>query len=300
MRVLLATSLVLISVSQITAAAAADKTLDLTIGGVVWAKTVITPYDDSSKESRDATFKVYTEVMDFAGKEPITKGLGGLYPHHRGLFIGWRETTAAGKKFDTWHMTDCYQQFTGKMKLDRGPDRDAHTLGIEWRGNRGTPILDEQRTIVVQPGSGGIRIFDFASVLTAVNDITLRADSHHAGMQIRLSNEVAEHQDATVYLLPEGAKRLENDEVSGAWWAVCNAKIGGKPYWVMHMTPPDLPAELKRYSIRPYARFGAFFEPDLKKGESKTFTVRVIVSEQEIDAVSAKALYADYAKAHPK
>ncbi len=274
---------------------AEDKTQDLTIGGVAWTKSVITPYDDSSNEARDETYKVYTHLMDFAGKEPITKGGGGQYPHHRGLFIGWRETTVGGTKFDTWHMTDCYQQFTGKMSLDRAPEHDIQTLGIEWNGNDGTPILDEQRTIAVRPGADGMRIVDFTSVLTSQADVTLRGDSHHAGMQVRLSNEVAEDSDATVYILPEGAKRLENDEVSGAWWAVCNAEIGGKKYWVMHMTPPGNPTVLKLYSIRPYARFGAFFEPDLKKGQPLTLTFRIIVSESPIDQAKANALYQEYA-----
>lgn len=275
--------------------AAEEKTLDLTIGGVPWAKTVITPYDDSSKKSREETYKVYTHLMDFAGEEPITKGAGGQFTHHRGLFIGWRITTVGDKKFDTWHVTDCYQQFTGKMKLDRGPDFDIQTLGIEWRGNDGTQIFDEERTIAIRPGADGMRIFDFTSVLTAPTaDVTLRGDSHHAGMQVRLSNEVNEHQKDTVYILPEGAKLLDNDEVSGAWWAVCNAKIGGKPYWVMHMTPPDNPGGVDLYSIRPYARFGAFFQPDVKKGEPLTLTFRVIVSEQPIDQAKAAALYAEY------
>ena len=157
--------LVLAGLTACAAAFAEDKTIDLSVGDAIWAKTVVTPYDNSSKESREATFKVYTHIMDFTGKEPITKGLGGLYPHHRGLFIGWRETTVGGKKFDTWHMTDCYQQFTGKMKSDRGLERDMQTLGIEWRGNDGTPILDEQRAIAIQQGADGMRQIDFTSVL---------------------------------------------------------------------------------------------------------------------------------------
>ncbi len=292
--------LVLAGLTACAAVFAEDKTQDLSFDEVVWAKTVVTPYDDSSKEARDETYKVYTHLMDFAGKEPITKGGGGQYPHHRGLFIGWRETTVGGKKFDTWHMTDCYQQFTGKMKLDRGPERDIQTLGIEWNGNDGTPIFNEQRTISIQAGAAGIRIVDFTSVLTSDADVTLRGDSHHAGMQVRLSNELAEHPELASYVLPEGAQMLKNDEVSGAWWAVCNAKIGGKDYGIMHMTPPDNPTGIKLYSIRPYARFGAFFEPDVKKGVPLTLTYRIVVSESPIDQAKAEMLYQEYASGHTK
>ncbi len=286
-------------------AAADEKTLDLTIGGVPWAKTVITPYDDSSKESREETYKVYTHLMDFAGKEPITKGAGGQYTHHRGLFIGWRVTTVGDKKFDTWHMTDCYQVYTKFAGSAGGAELDVQSYEIEWRDLEHKPFIREIRQIKAHAGSDGIRIFDFTSILMALDeDITLRGDSHHAGMQVRLSNELAEHPDKTVYILPEGAKRLDNDEVSGAWWVVCNATIGGKPYSVMHMhvpgsvarfNQPSDPAGVMLYSIRPYARFGAFFEPDIKKGEPLAFTFRVIVSAQPIDQAKAAALYAEYA-----
>ena len=191
-------TLLLAALMVCAASFAEDKTIDLSVGDAVWAKTVVTPYDHSSKESREATFKVYTHIMDFAGKAPITKGLGGLYPHHRGLFIGWRETTVGDKKYDTWHMTDCYQQYTGMLSKNPGSESAPPAMGIEWRGNDGTAILSEERAIKPSAGSDGSRVFDFTSVLTSQADVKLRGDSHHAGMQVRLSNEVAEHQDATV------------------------------------------------------------------------------------------------------
>ncbi len=291
------------------AGAAEDQTLDLAIDGVTWAKTVITPYDKSSKESRDATYKVYTHVMDFAGKEPITKGAGGKYPHHRGLFIGWRETTVGDKKYDTWHMTDCYQQYVETVKDPNrvdSPMNAAQLLAIEWRDSEtDKPFIRETRLIEVSKGPEGKHIVDMVSVLTAVDkDVTLRGDSHHAGMQIRLADEVSDKEKETEYLLPEGAKRIENDEVSGAAWAVCHVTIGGKPYWVMHMTPPPSEEgdsrfsskEVKLYSIRPYARFGAFFEPDIRGGHTQSFMTRVVVSEKPIDLEEANLLYKDYGR----
>nr|MCU0875452.1 PmoA family protein [Pirellulaceae bacterium] len=34
------------------------------------------------------TYKPFLHVLDADGKEPITKGPGGFYTHHRGIFIG--------------------------------------------------------------------------------------------------------------------------------------------------------------------------------------------------------------------
>jgi hypothetical protein len=279
-------------------ATAAESGLDITIGGVTVARTVITPYDDSSKESREATYKIFTHVMDFDGKEPITKGAGGLYTHHRGMFIGWRKTTVGGKTFDTWHMTDCYQVFDREFEVVNpdAPRVNRQAIRIFWRGNDGTHILNEDRLIAAWIEDDGSRVFDFFSALTAGDeDIMFRGDSHHAGMQIRLSNEVSEHPDTTKYLIQPGGELLKNDEGSGTWWVVCAADIGGKRYWVMHMTPPNHPGGQPLYSIRPYARFGAFSEHDLKAGQSLVVLFRIVVSETEIAPERAAELYAAFA-----
>src|SRR5689334_1069240 len=54
-------------------------------------------------ERRAETFKPFTHVFDFAGKDFITKGPGGDFTHHRGIFIGWNKTILAGKSYDFWH-----------------------------------------------------------------------------------------------------------------------------------------------------------------------------------------------------
>ncbi len=62
-------------------------------------------FDDSSKEKRDRTFKVFHHLYDLSGKNLVTNdGVVGLYPHHRGIFFGFnRITYDNGKKADVWH-----------------------------------------------------------------------------------------------------------------------------------------------------------------------------------------------------
>ncbi len=265
------------------------------VEGEPWLRTVVTPYDDASKEARERTYKVYTHIMDFDGEAPITKGAGGLYTHHRGLFIGWRETIVGRTTYDTWHMPDCYQRFVETTWEDSRPNWAGHTIEVEWCDPEGTPFLQEYRTIAARPGVGRTRIIDFRTQLTAVQrDVQLRGDSHHAGMQVRLANEVSEHQEATEYILPRGSERLPNDEVATAWWAVCHTDIGGEPYWVMHMTAPTHPLGAPMYSIRPYGRFGAFFEPNLIRSRPLRLAFRVVVSQDVIDRPRAEGIYQLY------
>src|SRR5438876_264191 len=48
-------------------------------------------YDKSTPERRLETYKPYLHVFDAEGKAPITKGPGGTYTHHRGIYIGWNK-----------------------------------------------------------------------------------------------------------------------------------------------------------------------------------------------------------------
>jgi hypothetical protein len=48
--------------------------------------------DESSTEKRVNTFKVFHHVYDPAGTLLVTKGAGGHFTHHRGLFYGFAKT----------------------------------------------------------------------------------------------------------------------------------------------------------------------------------------------------------------
>lgn len=282
-------------ICTVGAGAAAEDTLDVVVGGEPWLRTVVTAYDDSSDAAREQTYKVYTHIMDFEEEAPITKGAGGLYSHHRGLFIGWRRTEVGRQTYDTWHMPDCYQRYVETTWEASEPNWAGQTIEVEWCDLEGEPFIQEYRTITARPSAGQTRVIDFQTQLTAMKrDIQLRGDSHHAGMQVRLSNEVSEHQETTEYILSKGSERLENDEVANAWWAVCHTQIGGEDYWVMHMTPPTHPLGAPMYSIRPYARFGAFFEPNLIRGRPLRLAFRVVVAKDPIDAARAEGIYQLY------
>lgn len=276
----------------------AEEGYDLTVAGQPWLHTVTTPYDDSKGSARAKTYKVFTQIYDFGGDGYLTKGQGGLYPHHRGLFIGWMKTELDEPEVtvDTWHMRGCYQEHVEWLERLNGDDTSRQSQIVEWRLNDGTAFIRERRTIVASENDAGQRILDFTSELQALDTaIRLRGDLQHAGMQVRLANEVAQHQDTTEYILPDGAERLEGDEIHGASWACCSAVIEGKRYWIVHMTRNEKATAQPVYSIRAYGRFGAFFEPDIAAGESKTLEFRILVSDRELSREECQALYDSFA-----
>ena len=48
-------------------------------------------YDNSTDDRLHETYKPYLHVFNVDGTTPITKGPGGLFTHHRGIFIGWNK-----------------------------------------------------------------------------------------------------------------------------------------------------------------------------------------------------------------
>ena len=269
-----------------------DTGLDLLGDGAVWLRTMTTELDP---ERREETYKVYTHIFDFDGEAPITKGAGGKFTHHRGMFIGWNHTKVGDTEYDTWHMKSCAQHHMGWVELAPGEDNATQVEVVDWRDDAGEPFIREVRAITALPGPDGSRIFDFQSTLISLRGaIQLRGDLQHAGMQVRMANEVSEHEDSTNYILPAGIEEQDDNRVEGAWWTCCSPVVRDKRYWIMHMTPRDHPTGVPVYSIRRYARFGAFFEPDLAEGEPLTVRFRILLSENELDQARCQQLYDAY------
>ncbi|HDP35163.1 MAG TPA: hypothetical protein ENN29_08665 [Candidatus Hydrogenedentes bacterium] len=279
-----------------------EQGLDVQLDGKTWLRTVTTPFD---KNNPELTYKVYTHLYDFAGAFPITKGAGGKYSHHRGLFIGWNHTHVGGRVVDTWHMRAgrggpakeiyAHQQVAEWLSFESDGNRASHTARILWATEDLPPFIEEERTIIAYPGEDGMRMVDFISELkTLAGPIRLRGDAHHAGMQIRMSNEVAENEEETEFILPDGAAFIENDNVEGAWWLCGSMPVGGTRYWVMHLTEPDLATGQPIYSTRRYGRFGAFFEPDLTPDAPLRVAFRIILSAQPLDQARCEALHQKY------
>lgn len=280
---------------------ASAESRDLLVNGNPWARTVVTPYDDSGVKSRIATYKVYTHLYDFDGSGFLTKGEGGLYTHHRGVFIGWMKTGIGDDIVDSWHMRGCYQEHAGWLNESDPANGALHSLNVEWRTRDGDLFIRETRTIAASSHTSGTRIFDVSSTLDAVSGpVVLEGDAQHAGMQIRLANEISEHPETTEYILPESAVIGKDDTVTSAHWACASVKIRGQRYWVMHMTPPDHPTATPVYSIRDYGRFGAFFETTIEPRAPLNLSFRIVVSREPLDQTACKRLYDAYAAARAK
>ncbi len=254
-------------------------------------------HDNSTKERRVETYKPFLHVFDAEGKEPITKGSGGQFPHHRGIFIGWNKMTVNGKKYDRWHMPDGEQVHV--RMIATGTDKNASfTSLVRWSG-RGAeqPILEEARTFTfLQPPSGAYACIDAISRVRAVGgDTELDGDPEHSGLQFRPANEV-EHK-STVYFYPvENAQPHKDLDYP---WIGETFTLRGKRYSVVYLNHPANPKGGRISAYRDYGRFGVFWKVSLAAGASQEFRARFIIAEGEM--LSAEAIqnaWNEYAGAH--
>src|SRR5262249_13916931 len=122
--------------------------------------------DDSTKESREQTYKVYHHLYDPSGQRLVTKGPGGLYTHHRGIFYGFNKVTYDdGKQVDIWHCTgDTYQGHENFLAREAGPVLGRHRVAIAWHGKGKEVFAKEERELTVYRVPGG-QLVEFASKL---------------------------------------------------------------------------------------------------------------------------------------
>jgi hypothetical protein len=279
------------------------KSCDLTHSGKPVLRYMYEPLDESSPERRGETYKPYHHVFDPTGTRLLTKGPGGLFPHHRGLFYGFnRITYGDGKKADTWHCNNGeYQSHEEFLRTEAGPVLGRHLVAIDWHGQDGQTFAREEREMTVYR-MGDRVLIDFASRLKSTGGtVRLDGDPQHAGFQFRASQEVPDStKDHTYYIRPDGRDKPGNyrnwpddkRQVNLPWHAM-SIVLGGERYTISYLDHPDNPKEA-RYSERDYGRFGSYFEYDLEEDKPLDVQYHVGVQEGEMTVEEAEALSNDF------
>ena len=294
----------------------AGKYMDLEIGGKK-ALRYMYEHDISSEDERMRTYKPFYHVFDMEGENLITKGDGGRYTHHRGIFLGWSKVTFDGKQYDFWHMKNVEPKGKKKKKdktkvtapvkgvdqvhvkiLDKSVCADGACLTsqIDWITKDGTVVISEQRRVTVAKRKCGCVAIDVTTKLTAPNgDVALDGDPEHAGFQIRAHNDVNEakeadkakylYHDASIAEKGKASKKgitFPKGVLNDLPWVAMNYGLNGKKYTIQHMNATSNPKPYTYSSGRYYGRFGSFPKAKIKSGDTLEMSWRIIVQESEM------------------
>jgi hypothetical protein len=290
----------------------AEDHIDLTFDGKPALRYVMPKIDDSSPERRNETFKPFHHVWSPDGDTLLTKGPGGLFPHHRGIFYGFNKITYGdGKQCDTWHCTGkAYQSHEEVLKAETKLDLAWHQTAIDWHGQDGEAFAHEKRRVTISRlthyGVDGWQITFNSELSTADGKpIHLDGDPQHAGVQFRASQHVPDKTaNQTYYLRTDGKGEpgdyrnwdhknpdaAGNEECTNRPWNALSFVIDGQRYTVVYLDHPNNPKPA-RYSERDYGRFGSYFVADVTKDKPLTVKYRFWIQPGEMTVEQCEALH---------
>jgi Methane oxygenase PmoA len=253
--------------------------LDVILDGKIAARYMYA-YDKSSPAKLHDTYKPYLHIFDAEGKAPITKGPGGTFTHHRGIFIGWNKIGLNGKNYDRWHMKGgemVHQRFLNQ-KADA--DHATFTSVVQWNDEKNQAIVSEERTMTIRRAPAPARLLvDFATKLSAPSgDITLDGDPEHSGVQYRPAEEVVLKD--TLYFFPkEGANTRKDRDYP---WVGETYTLNGKHYSIVELNHPSNPKGTMFSAYRDYGRFGAFFKTKIPSGETLNLNYEFLIADGDM------------------
>jgi len=252
-------------------------------------------YDTSTTQRILETYKTFHHVFDAQGQNLLTNGPDGLgpylsnqilYPHHRGIFIGWNRLEFAGQRYDFWHMGEQgrVQKHQKFLEQTAGPVLAKSKSLVHWDDKNGQTIIAEQReTTVFRQGDPTILLLEFRTELKAVSgDVFLNGDPEHAGFQYRAHDDVAKggkEVKATYLFHKDGIDPKKNYDLP---WTAMSYGLNDRHYSVQYINHPDNPEPAIYSAYRDYGRFGAFFKEEIRAGKTLTLRYRIWIGPGEM------------------
>jgi len=257
--------------------------LDIRVGGRMVARYMYA-FDKSTAETLQDTYKPFLHVFTADARAPITKGVGGQYTCQRGIFIGWRQVKAGGKTLNFWEMKGGQQVHQKFLNMTAGPNTAAFTSLVNWNGNEGQTVIEEERTCTFYKRPAPTLVcVDFVSKLKAPSgDVTLDGDPEHGGIHYRPHDAV--ERAMTKYFFP--TRDVDPKAAPDLPWVAETYTLSARRYTVIDFNHPDNPKDTVFSAFRDYGRIGAFFRHDIKQGGEITVRYRFWVMAGDMPALT--------------
>lgn len=257
--------------------------LDIALGDQPLAQYVFA-FDDATSERRHETYKPFLHVYDAQGERFITKGPGGQFTHHRGIFLGFNRMQVNDQRYDLWHMKEGVQVHRG---LEVKEEDAQFTAEIAWQDNDGKVLLSEKRTFTfLPPPADAYALIEMHSELKAVaGDVELDGDPEHAGAQFRPADDVVA-AETQYFFHADGVDPKEDVDLP---WVGETFRLatGEGTYSVVIFNHSENPANTRFSAYRDYGRFGAFPVLKIPQDESASLRYRWLVKAGKMPSKAA-------------
>lgn len=286
---------------------------DLLFGDRPVARYMYEALDTSSDEARERTYKPFHHIFDWDGEDFITKGAGGRFTHHRGIYHGFNQVTYTREdgstgRADTWHARgDAYQEHIDFIAEEADATSASLTTTIGWHGENGEKFATEERTLTFSYNDDGDLVVDFKATLsTDLPKVVLDGDAQHAGVQFRAHNDVDGTSGQSYYIRPDGVgnpgqernpdNNPDKERNPGTFdldYHALSFVLGDDRYSVGYFVHDDNPRP-SWHSERAYGRFGSYFITEFTKDEPLTVQFRFIIRKGEFTQDELAAFAAQY------
>ena len=260
-------------------------------------------YEQMDPGERERTYKPFVHLFDSEGIDFVTKGPGGKFTHHRGIFFGFSKCSAVDQNgkpvsVDTWHCKRGFQTHEKVNRQQADSNKASLQSEIAWRVEDGTVFITEKRDFTFQFDRNDRLQIDFISELsTSQPRITLDGDPQHAGFQFRASNEVFESTSKqTFYIRSKDGKDdpgktknwPQNQDMTNLNWKAQSVVVGDERYYTLYLDHDQNPKP-SYYSERDYGRFGSYFKSSVTPERPLIVKYRLIFGTKELSVVDCES-----------
>ena len=268
--------------------------VDLERDGVVLAR-FMTAHDTSTPTRKTDTYKPYLHVFDPSGAVRLTKGPGSVFPHHRGIFVGFNKIGFEGKNYDRWHMSGGDQVISKLLPFEITPDRAVLAAEVNWEGAAGAPLITEERrmtfTAAAKPFYLGVELE--SSLKPVRGEATIDGDPEHAGAQFRPSEKI--DGTKTTYIFP--GENVDAKKMRDIPWVAEIFTVEGKTFTALLLSDPANAKGAAFSAYRDYGRFGVFPKGVAKVDAPFKVHVQWLIAEGEVrDAAVLQKAWNTFAK----
>lgn len=218
------------------------------------------------------------------------------YPHHRSLWFAcdkvnggnyWQEGNERGQIISR-----------GPKILESNSNKIVIKDQCDWKQPGKSPVITDERNIVITAPSDNLRIIDFTITLNALTDITI-LNTNHSLFSARMNSTLSVKSGGVLNNAEGKSGEKETAEVESSWCDYYGERFG----MVEGMAIFDSPKNIW-YPSKWFTRDYGFFSPTemnwkegdfvIKKSESVTFKYRVIVHTGTTEEAEIKKLYSQW------